>query len=45
MHENPNTNVPMIRMSDVALTEVEWLCPSKTINARLKRCFRPGGQK
>ena len=25
MQENPNTNVPMIRMSDVALTEVEWL--------------------
>ena len=25
MQENPNTNVPMIRMSDVVLTEVEWL--------------------
>ena len=25
MQENPNANVPVIRMSDVALTEVEWL--------------------
>ena len=25
MQENPNSNVPVIRMSDVTLTEVEWL--------------------